>query len=355
MNYTTGIILLFMTLSESLSFAQQKLLPSLPIPISNNAVASSGTNKPTLFSFHGLLQGKTHKDVTNRAFALEYGASAWQELPPVPGPGRLASVAATVKNQVYIFGGYTVAKDGSEVSTPEVYVYDQRAKSYRLETKIPTPVDDSVALTYLDRYIYLVSGWHDKGNVTLVQIYDSQKKTWSKGTAYPGLGVFGHSAGIVGHQMLVCDGVIVAGIKNKKRQFAIHDACYLGEIDKKNPNNISWQKVAKHPGLPRYRSASVGFVSKGESYVAFVGGSTNPYNYNGIGYNGVLSSPLTNHIVFDFRRKSWSLVSPIRLATMDHRGLLPYGDKFITIGGMIAGATVTDKIVSLPAAQLLAK
>ena len=52
---------------------------------------------------------------------LRRGARAWEALPNVPGaPGRLASIAVGLFDRVFIFGGYTVAEDGAEVSTREV-------------------------------------------------------------------------------------------------------------------------------------------------------------------------------------------------------------------------------------------
>ena len=48
------------------------------------------------------------------------------------------------------------------------------------------PVEDAVLLVYLDRYIYLVSGWHDLGNVNLVQVLDTANGTWQQATPWPG-------------------------------------------------------------------------------------------------------------------------------------------------------------------------
>ena len=37
--------------------------------------------------------------------------------------GRLASVATAINEVAYVFGGYTLAKNHSEVSVPDVYAY----------------------------------------------------------------------------------------------------------------------------------------------------------------------------------------------------------------------------------------
>ena len=49
---------------------------------------------------------------------------------------------------------------------------------------MPVPVDDSVALSYKERYIYLISGWHNDGNVNLVQVYDTKKQYMAAGVAF---------------------------------------------------------------------------------------------------------------------------------------------------------------------------
>lgn len=49
-----------------------------------------------------------------------------------------------------------------------------------------------------------------------------------------------------------------------------------------------------HPGAPLYRAA--GGASAG--LALFVGGSDNPYNYTGVGYDGVPAEPLTDAVWF---------------------------------------------------------
>ena len=179
-------------------------LPPLQRPVTNNAVAAVVLNDGTaLFSFLGLGVGKTWQDTRVEAFVLRPGAGEWVGLPDVPGPGRLASIAVNVSDKVYIFGGYTVATDGSEVSVPEVYVLDAGTLEYIPRMSMPVPVDDAVAFAYADRYIYLVSGWHNSGNVNLVQVYDTALNNWFQATPYPGSAVFGHAGGIAGNVVVI--------------------------------------------------------------------------------------------------------------------------------------------------------
>ena len=78
------VMLVVMCFSAQLGHSAQ--LPDLPVAVSNNAVAASMTKDgPELYSFAGLLSGKTWQDVTDKAWWLPAGSEQWQSLPPVPG------------------------------------------------------------------------------------------------------------------------------------------------------------------------------------------------------------------------------------------------------------------------------
>ena len=75
--------------------------PPLPIPVTNNAVAAwSGEGDTAVFSFLGLDSTKLWSGVTNRAFRWRVGEPDWEEISPVPGPGRLAGTAQTVGGKI---------------------------------------------------------------------------------------------------------------------------------------------------------------------------------------------------------------------------------------------------------------
>ncbi len=320
--------------------------PGLPSPVSNNAVASIEIGEKTyLFSFNGLGSGKTWGDVGSSAFQYEIGGDTWASLDDVPGgKGRLATVAAGVGDGVYIFGGYTVAEDGTEKSAPWVHRYDPVTRSFEERSHMPVPVDDSVSLIYRNRYIYLVSGWHDTDNVNLVQVYDTEADHWFEATPYPGSPVFGHAGGIVDSRMVIADGTkVVAGETDRRYRFAISDVCYLGLIDAEDPARIEWKALPAHPGVPLYRMASLGTDSVGKR-VLFAGGSDNPYNYDGVGYNGEPSEPSPRIFAFNLDHDAWEELGTLQVATMDHRGLLHVGREFVIIGGMLAGQRVTDHV-----------
>ncbi|MFT5163623.1 MAG: N-acetylneuraminic acid mutarotase [Alteromonadaceae bacterium] len=315
-------------------------------PITNNAVASAKTSAGwQLFSFNGLQPGKDYQAVSHLAmqFDLDSGKSTVIDNVPFKA-GRLASIAATVNNQIYLFGGYTVSKDHQEVSMTDVYRFDPSHQAFSLFSQMPTSVDDSVALVYQDRYIYLVSGWHNEGNISDVQILDTQTKQWFKGTPFPGKPVFGHAAGIVGHQMVIVDGVKVAAIIDGKRQYKMSPESYIGAIDKHDFRKIAWQTLPSHPGKAKYRMAATGVVAKGK--IIFANGSDNPYNYNGIGYNGTPSKPANEVFAWDIKSASWQRLAPFAFASMDHRAMIAINNTLYIVGGMSAHQQVSAKVLS---------
>lgn len=320
-------------------------LPDLPRPVANNAVAQIRVaDKDILVSLMGLGAGKTWKDTIAAANRLTIGDNVWEPLPPVPGPGgRLAGTAAGIGDKVYVFGGYTVASDGSEVSVELVHRLDPVTGEYEELARMPVPVDDAVSLVYRGRYVYLVSGWHDSGNVNLVQAYDTRKNRWFQATPFPGDPVFGHAGGIVGRRLVVCDGVGIRTPLAGRRSFEAVAACFAGTIDADNPARISWRRLPHHGGSGMYRMAASGSTRLG--MVVFAGGSDNPYNYDGIGYDGNPSAPSVRVFGFDLAGDAWRELGELPEASMDHRGLLEVGDDFLVLGGMRAGQVVGRSVI----------
>ena len=326
-------------------------LPDLPEPVTNNAVAVLHMEDgPALFSYMGLGPGKGHGDVHSKAWMLRQGSAAWEALPDVPGAsGRLASVAVGLYDRVFIFGGYTVAEDGAEVSMGEVYAFNPVDRTYQRRADIPVPVDDSWAFAYADRYIYLVSGWHDVGNVSDVQVLDTWEDRWFSATPFPGAPVFGHAGGIVGHLFVIADGVKVGAIIGGRRQYVMSDESWLGTINPEDPARIDWQRLPSHPGPAAYRMAAAG--SDRLARIIFAGGSTNPYNYSGIGYDGRPSAPSRSMFAFDAASRAWIDMPPKPRASMDHRGLLETDQSLVIVGGMTGDQTVSavvEEALALP-------
>ena len=319
-------------------------LPPLPAPVANNAVTAVTVNDVEyLVSFAGIGSGLKHSDTHARTFVHRNGDSDWDEHGPIPGVvGRLATTAASVGELAYVFGGYSVAEDGAEVSTQWVHSFDPVTGVFAELRPMPVPVDDAVSFTYEGRYIYLISGWHDLGNVNLVQRYDTVSDTWTQATPIPGAPLFGHAGGIVSNNIVYCDGVAVIPHADRSRSFAASDECWLGIINGKDSRRIDWRPIKNHPGLPRYRMAAAGLPSL--NGVLFVGGSENPYNFDAMGYDGNPSEPAKHGLLFELETFTWQVLRQENAASMDHRGLVSFGGGWVVIGGMLAEQMVTDTV-----------
>lgn len=319
----------------------------LPSPVTNNAVAyvPGGANGGTLYSFLGLGAGKTHADIVRSAFACGERSLTCRQVPDVPvDEGRLASSAATVAGKVYIFGGYTVAADGAEHSTPEVFRFNPDTERYERMADMPTPVDDATAIALFDRYIYVVSGWHDAANVSLVQVYDAAENRWFRATDYPGAPVFGHAGGGGASTLMIAGGVKLEVGADGRRVFRASDEVWRGDIEnQEEPQTILWRRVAPPPLGPFYRMAA----SQGDGdLVVFAGGGDNPYNYDGVGYDGAPADPSDHAVAYSIMEDAWTDLGAIP-ASMDHRGLLVGGQGYYILGGMDENGEVLDRVTRL--------
>jgi hypothetical protein len=339
-----GVILMAFVMASTFSAWSAPL--KVPA-VTNNAVAFiESKGQPMAYSFGGLGPGKTFRDVTARAFAINLRTGRKTALPPLPdGIGRLASTAVAVRGRILIFGGYTVSPTGEEISTPDVFSFDPVKRRYVRLPPMPIPVDDSVSFVFGDRHVYLVSGWSTKANTAAVQVFDVQTSSWARATDYPGTPVFGHAGGIVDNTFVVMGGVSATRKPDGKNSFTASEEAWWGEIDLANPLRITWVRLHAAPVHAVYRIAATG--SRTRKAVVFVGGSDNPYNYDGIGYNKVPSTPTTEIFSFDVERGFWRVHARRKAGTMDHRGLIEWRGRFHTIGGMDDQRRVLSRVTAI--------
>jgi N-acetylneuraminic acid mutarotase len=327
--------------------AEVTCVPSLPVPHANNAVTSLVVDgKTRIYSFAGLRGGKTWQDASKAAFEFTEGVG-WKQIKDMPIPeGVLAASAEAINGKIYIFGGYTVAEDGSEKSTPQTLIYDPIVQKYTRGADMPTPVDDMVTFVYQDRYTYLVSGWHDVGNVSLVQIYDTKADIWLKGTDYPGTPVFGHAGGIVGNQFVIADGVAVVGkTEEGRRVFDTVNEGWMGTINPNDPTHISYRRLPQLPGRGHYRMAGFGDAKRNQ--VTFVGGTSTAYNYSGIGYDGSPAKASAHVFAWGFNEDTWIALKDKPTPSMDHRGAVQFEGNWWTVGGLDENRKVTGDVLSM--------
>ena len=320
---------------------------ALPTPVSNNAVAAAVVDgRAYLFSFLGIGTGKDHRAITTAAYALDVASGRWNRIPDVPGPvGRLAATAQALGDRVFLFGGYAVAADATETTSAAVNIYQARARRYARGADMPVPVDDAVSGVWRDRLIVLVSGWSMAKNVSNVQLYDPVADTWTAATPIPGTPVFGHAGGLIGDTIVYCGGARMQAPRAPK--YVPNTECFRGDLAPSAPTTIAWRAIAHHPWATRYRAAAGPARIGGSDGVLFVGGTTNPYNINGVGYDGAPSEPEPVSWFYDIGRDAWTEGPPLIAPTMDHRGLVSAAGAWWIVGGMGPGQTVTAAVARL--------
>jgi len=334
-------------------FGEWSELPVLPISVANNAVTAvpGDGGGVTLYSFMGIENPTDRSTVTARSFRIDLPGGDWVPIADAPlldGSPKIGASAIAVAGEVFLLGGYTIS-GFVEVTEARLFRYEPQLDSYTELARVPVEVDDTVVGVYEDRYIYLVSGWHGpiNDNVDNVQIYDTQTDQWQQATPIPGPlpGLFGHAGGLVGNKILYFDGVDSDLFEEAS------PLVFLGTIDPEGIGEITrieWVELMAHPGMPTYRAAASQSVALGRGLVV-VGGTDNPYNFSGTGYDGQPSEPLDQVLYFSFDAEQWRVVPTVgdHLPTMDHRGLVGSRRSWVTIGGMIAPGVATDRVYQL--------
>ncbi|MEM6793624.1 MAG: hypothetical protein AAF725_06550, partial [Acidobacteriota bacterium] len=326
-----------MLLAQAAGSAAQPLVGSwtdlapYPVPITNNAVTSVCDDAGcTIYSFMGMTQPSSSGSTTVASYKLESpGDGPWQPIADAPtlnGRGKIAASAVTVAGEVYLIGGYTTTVP--EFTEAKFYRYDPEDDLYTELAEVPVPVDDMVAGVYRDRYIYLISGWSEgSGSVSDVQIYDTETGAWSAATPLPVRGRFGSVGGVIGDRLIFVDGA----------SFVISHRTLVGTIDPSDPTSISWSELDVSPFAPTYRGANA-LTDLGCPLLLMIGGTSNPYNFSGNGYNGQPSFPLDQVTAYEPVGDRWFEVDDSagdpHTPTMDHRGAVFFDGRWVIVGGM---------------------
>ncbi|MBL4634021.1 MAG: hypothetical protein JKY56_09115 [Kofleriaceae bacterium] len=313
----------------------------LPEALSNNSlVGLQSEGGCMLYSMLGIDSSLTKEGVHNRAFRWREGDTQWISLPDIPGPGRLASNAVALRGEPYLLGGYELADGSTEISHTSLQRFNLRTGQWDSLADLPIAIDDAGVVAWRDRYIVVVSGWSNTANVDAVQIYDVENNTWTMGTPFPGLAVFGPSAAISGNELVFIDGV-GSGFAG----FSIVNQSFKATLNPESPSDIVWTDLGQHPGDARYRAAG-GTASDGTLW--FHGGTAEPYNFDGLRYdNNQAATPLASTLTYANGVFEVGSVDDKPTATMDHRSMGPCGERLFTVGGMSAGPAATTEVWSI--------
>lgn len=341
---------LYVALSAiSLNLAAAEL-PTLPEPVSNQLVLQTSVRGQLyMASFAGLGAAKTTASMHNKTWQLSAGQSSWQPAAALPSvsrvSGRIATTGVVLNKQFFILGGYGQSSDGKSGTLADSYRFSPVTQSYNKLPDMPVAVDESVALTTKDRYVYLLAGFHNSGAVNLVQLFDNFTQKWSQATPYPGTAVFGHAGVLVDNELLFCDGVKIVPEPDGSQKFETEATCYLGKISDKNANDISWRKAPHHGGKARTRQGAIAVEVNGETMAAFIGGSETPYHLNGVTDDGKAIEPSKAIYLYSFKQQKWLKAAPSETAVMDLRSLVLLDGEIFSIGGMLAGQQVSNTAI----------
>lgn len=255
---------------------------NLPEAVSNQAVSEGFVNEaPYLYSFGGIDSTKLFSGIHLRSFRINTKTGITERIQDIPDTlGKIASAATRINDTIYVIGGYHVFKDGSEKSSDRVHRFDISQNRFMEDgAKVPVPIDDQVQVVYKTRYIYLITGWSDKANVTSVQVYDARQNRWFEGSPVPNTNDF-KSFGATGS--IVGDTIYYLGGASMGPDFPIQSVMRKGVINPRDPSQIEWTSRVLDSRYAGYRMGS--FVRKGK--ILWIGGSNTTYNYNAIAYDG---------------------------------------------------------------------
>jgi hypothetical protein len=338
-------IFLLLCAAFLLGAAEPKNIPSMPAPVSGNAVAIL-ENGLEIVSLMGIGPKRTWDDVTNKVFTMSLAHPKWREGRTVPGvAGRVNAIAVSAKSLIILMGGFVVDNQGAELTLPDVNVYEGSARRWSRGKDIPVAVDSAVAGVTRNRYIYLIGGRSRSGPVNNVQLYDLERDSWSQATPFPGTPVFGLSGGVADETIVIVDGAKAGPAGGPK--YVASDECWLGKIEKKDPNKIEWSKLPAHPGAARFAIASGG--SNHDHKIFFSGGTPTPHDYKGRAYEGEPTEASAVTFAYDVHHHQWETISnDTSDPRADSRGIVftPIGP--LVIGGMAKNLAATAAVTQLP-------
>jgi len=345
MKKTPVLISLILCAAAMRAAEEPKKIPSMPAAVSGNAVASISDGLE-IISLMGVGPRKTWDDITNQVYVMSLAHPKWRDGRTVPGVGgRLNAAAVGAKSLVILMGGFVVDNQGTELTLPDVNVYEPAPRRWSRGKDIPVAVDSAVAGVTHNRFVYLIGGRSPNGPVNNVQVYDLEKDSWSQATPFPGTPVFGLSGGVTDEAIVIVDGAKAGPAGGPK--YVASDECWLGKIEKKDPNKIEWSKLPPHPGTAHFAIAGGG--TNRQHRILFSGGTATPHDYKGVAYDGKPTEGSAVSFDYDLHHHQWETISEDTYdPRADSRGIVftPIGP--LVLGGMVRNLAVTARVTQLP-------
>jgi N-acetylneuraminic acid mutarotase len=312
----------------------------MPIALTGNSIVSLRGGLD-IYSIMGIGGKRNWNDVINKVYMLNLKSGKWTEVKPVPGvAGRLGASAIVAKGKIYLFGGFTVDGHDSEYIVSDVNAFLPGEGRWFRGADIPTPVAGAVVGVDHDRYIYLIGGGAKTGPVNNAQVYDVQENTWSQATPFPGTPVYGASGALDDGTIVYVDGA--KKNSNGGSVYVSSDECWMGKIDRKDPNKIEWSKLPAHPGPARFGIVT-GLVGH---KILFIGGTTIPHNFKGLDADGKPAplSPFT--FEFDLHGNKWATITEdTEDVRADVQGIASTPIGLLSFGGTLSNQALSARVL----------
>ncbi|MGE5107973.1 MAG: Kelch repeat-containing protein [Sphingobacteriales bacterium] len=337
----TKLFLILTFLAVRLTADAQTLF--LPEPVTNNSVAAvTVKGKTVVYSFYGLDSSKKWSGVHKKVFKINIDSKNAKYIGEVPdSAGRIASSASTIKNKIYVVGGYTVYADRKEKSSAQIFIFDPQKENFTKAADLLFPIDDHIQSVWRDSLLFIITGWNDSNNISAVQVYNPFTNQWKLATPVPDereAKVFG------GCGIIIKDTIYYLGGAAYEKLYPPVNILYKGIIDPNNPYKIKWIRWGEFTLPYRYRSSA--FYAGRKIY--FFGGSNETYNYDGISYQGKKPvNPNSTVLIYDLFNQKFSLKEiPVNMQRMDLRNIVSAGrNKWVIAGGMKINQRVSNEAV----------
>jgi N-acetylneuraminate epimerase len=132
-----------------------------PLPAARQYIAGAVIGR-AIYVVGGLTRFSDYASASSTVWRLELdrtGGGQWQELAPLPGPGRFTFAMAAAGGRLFVFGGVT-SEEGKLRNLDDGYVFDPRSNAWLPLFDAPAPRRAWKAVAYGGR-ILLLGGYGD--------------------------------------------------------------------------------------------------------------------------------------------------------------------------------------------------
>lgn len=230
----------------------------LPDARQGAAVGAINDNVSSKMYVSGGYKPTTVTDSTNLFMPVNNAWSPSNLIGKMVKPAYLAS-AATVKNNIYVAGGYNIGL------TPvnNTQVFDPVFNTWGNGFSMSSPVGDYAVGVFNDSIIYYIGGYSGSVYRNTVQLFVPSGFLWIPGNNLP-TAAAGLRGGIIGNK------IVVTGGFNANGNIA---STFVGDIDPANPYIISWTQVNDYPSGPVSQLAGGASLDAASGLVLFTGGN----------------------------------------------------------------------------------